>query len=161
VVGDCDHRVDQLVAVEQDRIVVVGALDCDQLPQRGCGVGDREPVKVLFSNRDDVMLANPFGPAVRGWRAVSAALDYASSRFRDGEVTAFERVAKYGATDLVSIHELERWRAKVAGREEASEFDLRVTSTFRREDDAWKLVHRHADPIGTAHPDGPLRGSGE
>jgi hypothetical protein len=27
-----------------------------------------EPVKALFSHRDDVTLANPFGPAVRGWK---------------------------------------------------------------------------------------------
>ena len=64
------------------------------------------------------------------------------------------------STGLASIHEVERWRAKVAGRTEPSGFDLRVTSTFRHEDDTWKLVHRHADPIGTAHPDGPLRPSG-
>lgn len=122
--------------------------------------GDPEPVKVMLSNRDDVMLANPFGPAVRGRRAVADALNFASSRFRDGEVTAFDRVATYVGTELISIHELERWRAKVAGRQVESEFDLRVTSTFRREDDAWKLVHRHADPISTADPEGPLRGSG-
>ncbi len=36
--------------------------------------------------------------------------------------------------------------------------DLRPPSG-RREDDSWKLVHRHADPITTPHPDGPLRGS--
>lgn len=104
-------------------------------------------------------LANPFGPAVRGWKQVSEALEYASSRMRDGEVTGFESVAKYVTTDLATILEVERWNAKVGNREDVTPFGLRVTSTFRREDDTWKLVHRHADPITTPHPDGPLRGS--
>ena len=119
--------------------------------------GDPEPVKALYSRNADVMLANPFGPAVAGWPAVSRALDHASSRFRDGHVTAFELVAQYVSTELACIHEVERWRAKVAGREEQSDFVLRVTSTFRQEDGAWRLVHRHADPIDKADPDGPLR----
>ena len=118
--------------------------------------GNPAPVKALWSHRDDVTLANPFGPSVRGWKQVSEALEYASSRFRDGEVTSFEGVARYETTDLASIHELERWQAKVGGREEVAAFDLRVTSTFRREGDTWKLVHRHADPVPTPHPDGPL-----
>ena len=119
--------------------------------------GDPEPVKTVFSHRDDVTLANPFGPAVRGWKPVSEALDFASSRFRDGEVTSFETVAEYVASDLATILEIERWKAKVSGRMEVASFDLRVTSTFRRENGTWKLVHRHADPIVTPHPDGPLR----
>lgn len=121
--------------------------------------GDPEPVKVLFSNRDDVTLANPFGPAVRGWKQVSEALDFASSRFRDGEVTSFEPIAQYEAPDLATILEIESWKARVGERDDITSFDLRVTSTFRREDERWKLVHRHADPIATANPDGPLRGS--
>ena len=121
--------------------------------------GDPEPVKAVFSHRDDVTLANPFGPAVRGWTQVSAALDFASSRFRDGEVAGFEQLARYVTADLATLLEIERWQAKVGGREERASFDLRATSTFRREDGAWKLVHRHADPITTPHPDGPLRGA--
>lgn len=121
--------------------------------------GKAEPVKVLFSHRDDVTLANPFGGAVRGWKQVSEALDFASSRFRDGEVIGFEMVAKYMATDLASILEIEHWKARVGDREDVAAFDLRVTSTFRREGDTWKILHRHADPITTHHPDGPLRGS--
>jgi ketosteroid isomerase-like protein len=120
--------------------------------------GDPAPVKSLCSNRDDVTLANPFGPAVRGWSQVSAALDFASSRFRDGEVTNFETVARYEASELATILEIERWTAKVGGRPDWSSFELRVTSTFRREDGSWRLVHRHADPISTPNPDGPLRG---
>jgi ketosteroid isomerase-like protein len=121
--------------------------------------GDPEPLKQLFSHRGDVVLANPFGPAVRGRDQASRALEYASSRFRDGEVTAFEEVARYAGADLVMIHEKEHWQAKVGGAEDLSRFGLRVTSTFRREDGAWKLIHRHADPITTADPRGPLRGS--
>ncbi len=52
--------------------------------------GDPEPAKRIFSHRDDVTLANPWGPAVRGWRQVSEALNFASSRFKEGKVTSFE-----------------------------------------------------------------------
>src|SRR6266700_4084153 len=103
--------------------------------------GNPLPVKMMFSHQDDVILANPFGPPVLGWSKVSESLDFASSRFKDGQVTSFETIAK--------------WKAKVSGREQVSSFDLRVTSTFRSEDGGWKLIHRHADPITTFHPDGP------
>jgi ketosteroid isomerase-like protein len=119
--------------------------------------GDPGPVKDLLSRGDDVTLANPFGPAVRGWSAVTDALDFASSRFRDGAVTAFEPMATYATTDLATVLEIEHWTAKVGGREDAASFVLRVTSTFRREADEWKLVHRHADPIATPDAEGPLR----
>ena len=49
-----------------------------------------DAVRRLFSRRDDVMLAKPFGPAACGWADASRAMDYASSRFRDGEVVAFD-----------------------------------------------------------------------
>ena len=122
--------------------------------------GDAEPVKRLFSHRDDVTLANPFGPAVRGWTRVSEALDFASSKFRDGTVTSFDTIAEYVAPDLATILEVEQWKAKVGGRDEVSSFELRVTTTFRREGATWKIAHRHADPIASPHPDGPLRAAG-
>ena len=122
--------------------------------------GDPEPVKRLFTHRDDVTLANPFGPAVRGWKQVSEALDFASSRFRAGAVRSFETLATYASPDLATILEVEQWTARVGGREEVASFTLRVTSTFRREENTWRLVHRHADPIVAPHPDGPLRSSG-
>ena len=121
------------------------------------GRGDPEPAKNLFSRRDDVTLANPFGPTVRGWQAVARALDHAAAQFRDGEPTEVTTVAEYLTANLATIVAVERWRAKIAGRAGPISFELRVTSTFRREDGAWKLVHRHADPIATLHPEGPLR----
>ncbi len=140
-------------------------MDLEQIVARYHGAagafatGNPEPVKALWSRRDDVTLANPFGPTVRGWTSVSQALDFASSRFSDGEVTQVEMVAKYATTDLATIVETERWKARLGDSQDIAPFELRVTSTFRLEDEDWKLVHRHADPIATSDPSGPLRGS--
>jgi ketosteroid isomerase-like protein len=119
--------------------------------------GDPEGVKALYSNADDVTLANPFGPAVKGWREVSAALDFASSRFSDGDVGDFQTIAAYEDGDLVTVLGTENWKAKVGDAPDAERFELRVTTTFRREAGVWKIVHRHADPISTLDPRGPLR----
>ncbi len=121
--------------------------------------GDPAPVKRIYSHRDDVALANPFGPPSLGWKKASEALDFASSRFRDGSMKRFQTLAKYESGEIAIVLEIEHWEAKVSGRQEIRPFDLRVTSIFRREDGIWKLLHRHADPLTTFHPDGPLRGS--
>lgn len=120
--------------------------------------GNAGPVKKLFSHRDDVLLANPFGPAVLGWDKVSVALDFASSRFRDGRVIDFQTVATYATPEMITIYEIEHWKTKVGERASLALFELRVTTTFRLEDGEWKIAHRHADPIASEHPDGPLRG---
>ena len=118
--------------------------------------GDPEPTKALYSDADDVTLANPWGRAVSGRAAVEEMLDFVGTRFRDGEFDGAERLGAYIDTDIATILENERWRAKVAGGDELSPFELRVTSTYRREGDTWKLVSRHADPISAPRPQGPL-----
>jgi ketosteroid isomerase-like protein len=119
--------------------------------------GDPEPVKAMYSHTDAVVIANPFGPARRGWSDVSEGLDQASSRFRDGEMRDVETISSFITSDMATLHTLEHWHAKVAGRDEVSSFDLRVTTVWRREGGSWKIVLRHADPITTYDPDGPLR----
>jgi ketosteroid isomerase-like protein len=114
--------------------------------------GDPEPAKNLFSHRDDVTLANPFGPVVRGWKQVAETMERAASLYRDGEAVNFETVSKHATPDLACIVEIERYRAKVGGSEEVGSVTLRVTSVLRPEDGTWKIVHRHADPITTAQP---------
>ena len=109
--------------------------------------GDTSLAKDLFSDRDDVTLGNPFGPYACGRRRVEETLAGAASNYRDGEVTGVELVAKYVSGDLACVVEVERGRAKVGGAKELAPLALRVTSLFRWEGSAWKLVHRHADPI--------------
>jgi hypothetical protein len=33
--------------------------------------GNPEPLKMMYAHREDVSLANPFGPPVRGWEQVA------------------------------------------------------------------------------------------
>ena len=114
--------------------------------------GNPEPAKKLWSHREDVTLANPLGPPVRGWEQVARTQEHAASNLRDGEITGFETVAKYVTPDLAYIVWVERQKAKVGGREDVAPLDLRVTLIIRPEDGTWKVVHRHADPITTAQP---------
>ena len=114
--------------------------------------GNPEPVKMLFSHREDVTLANPLGPPVRGWEQVAAAGERAASQVREGEIGGFDIGSKYVTPELAYIVEVERFKAKVGGRQEVAPFALRVTTIFRPEDGTWKVVHRHADPITTARP---------
>jgi ketosteroid isomerase-like protein len=114
--------------------------------------GSPDGYKRVYSHQDDVTLANPFGPPARGWDEVAKTLERAASQFRDGEATGFENVAKYITPELAYTVEIERSQTKVEGREDVTPIALRVTTIFRPEDGAWKVVHRHADPITTAQP---------
>ena len=114
--------------------------------------GNFGPALNFFSERDDVTLANPFGPAVRGWKQVADTVERAASQYRDGETIGFETTSKYSSSELAYIVEVERYKAKIGGSDEITPVDLRVTSIFRREDGDWELVHRHADPITSARP---------
>jgi hypothetical protein len=70
--------------------------------------GNSKPVQELFSHREDVTLANPFGPPALGWPQVSQAQDRGASVFRDGEIYNFETVAKYVTPELACILWIER-----------------------------------------------------
>ena len=132
------------------------AIEAQHDAMQAIAKGDPEPTKALYSSTDDVALANPWGPAVAGRSAVCEMLDFVGTRFRDGSLRGIERLAAYIGTDVATTHEVERWRVKVGGRDEHSDFELRVSCTYRREGDDWKLVLRHADPISAPRPDGPV-----
>jgi ketosteroid isomerase-like protein len=113
--------------------------------------GDTRPMKSLFSRSDDVVLANPLGPPVRGPSAVDEASDRAGAFLRGGTIE-FEDMARYAVSDLGYVFHIERVKAKVGESDELRRFALRVTMIYRREADGWKIVHRQADPIMTPRP---------
>ena len=108
--------------------------------------GNPEGYKALYSRKQDITLGNPFGGFGRGVEQVYEQLERAASYFRDGETVGFETVTQAVGDDLAYTVEIERTRIKVGGQDETSDVAVRVTCVYRREDDGWKLVHRHADP---------------
>jgi ketosteroid isomerase-like protein len=114
--------------------------------------GNPEPVKDLFSRREDVSLANPYGPPVRGFDEVAKVIDHSSSLRRDGTFVGWQILAKYITAELAYVVQIERAEAKIGAREDITSYAVRATMIFRPEDGEWKVVHRHADPITTPQP---------
>jgi ketosteroid isomerase-like protein len=123
-----------------------------QLAQGEFLKGSPEPIKKLFSHRDDVTLANPYGPPVRGWAQVAQTIEHASSLRAGGELVGVEIIGRYVTPELAYTVGIERAKAKIGGSEDVTPYALRATMIFRPEDGVWKIMHRHADPITTAQP---------
>ncbi len=88
----------------------------------------------MFSTRDDVSLANPLGPTVRGWKKVTETAARNASYLHDGTQNRFETVVKVATPDLAYIVGHERFKARVGGRSDLSAMALRVTTIFRLEE---------------------------
>jgi ketosteroid isomerase-like protein len=108
----------------------------------------------MFSAREDVSLANPFGGVARGPKQVAETQGRNATNYRDGDASGFETISKYFTEDLAYLVEVERGRAKIAGGQDFVPVTLRATSIFRREEGTWKVIHRHADPFTSYRPPG-------
>ena len=113
---------------------------------RAMARGDNAPVMVLYSRRDDVTLANPLGPPIVGWANIARESAAVAATFSGGTM-AFEEVTRFVAPDFAYTVGFEHAEGRRAGSDEAIALSLRVTTIFRREEDGWKVAHRHADRV--------------
>lgn len=118
---------------------------------RGFLNGDTGPILSVFSERDDVTLANPLGPARRGRTEVERATVEAASTFKGGSIE-FEEVSRYSTSEVAYVHDIQRTEVQTVGGEGTVRISLRVTTIFRREGDTWKVALRHADPLTGPRP---------
>ena len=114
--------------------------------------GDMEPSKRVWSHADDATLANPLGPAVRGWDAILGVIKTAAEAVHDGKIESFEPISSVVTGDLAYTVQNEHATVLLGDSTERTGTSLRVTTVFRREADGWKVVHRHADPITRPRP---------
>jgi hypothetical protein len=92
--------------------------------------GNPEPVKKLWSHKEDVTLNNPLSPPARGWDEVAVTVERAAAPFRDGEFLSAEIVHKHATPEFAYVVEIERGEAKIGEREEITPWALRVTMIF-------------------------------
>jgi ketosteroid isomerase-like protein len=110
--------------------------------------GDPTLWKENASRRNDVTIMGGWGAYEKGWTEVGPRYDWAAARFREsGAKVSVEYISSAVGGDLAYTVAIERSEALVAGQDKPAPMALRVTHVFRKEDVAWKLVHRHADPL--------------
>lgn len=112
--------------------------------------GDASGRMEIWSHNDPVTL---FGAVMikTGWADISAAFEWVAEGFSDCESFEYEVVAADVSGDLAYIVGIEHTTASIRGAPPKA-YSLRVTSIFRRESGAWKVVHRHADPVPESDP---------
>jgi ketosteroid isomerase-like protein len=108
--------------------------------------GDLPTYAGLARHGEDYTLMPPNGgDPRRGFDGSEEAGEWLARTFLGGDtdVDVFET---YASGDLAVLVAVERQQGTVAPLPR-QDWSLRITLVFRREDGAWRLVHRHADPL--------------
>jgi ketosteroid isomerase-like protein len=106
--------------------------------------GRPEPFLELWSRADDVSIMAAIGGAHVGFANVSELLT-AASKTQSFETWEAENLVTTVGDGLAFSIELERYGRTVDGERE--EMTLRATQIYRRENGAWRVVHRHGDVL--------------
>jgi ketosteroid isomerase-like protein len=110
--------------------------------------GDPTLWKRNASRRDDAMIMGAWGAYEKGWAEVGPRYEWATARFKEsGAKVQVEYLASAVSGELAYTVAIERSEVRLVDQDTPAAMALRVTHIFRKEDGAWKLVLRHADPL--------------
>jgi ketosteroid isomerase-like protein len=108
--------------------------------------GDPALFKSLWSHEDDVTIFGGIDNAdSKGWKAVEASLNNAAPKPAQEVAYTYEKIASQEGAAQGYLIQKEHYVFS-----DGRKADLHVTVLFRKENNAWKIVHRHADPIASA-----------
>lgn len=113
--------------------------------------GDASARVGMWSRTDPVTL---FGAAVTtsGWEQIGATFAWLADRFSNCSAFDYEVLAAGISDDLAYIVGIEHTTATI-GDDPPADYQLRVTTIFRREAGKWRVAHRHGDPYDPASAD--------
>src|SRR5947209_1848035 len=106
--------------------------------------GDPAPRRALWSRREPISVLGAWRNA-HGQAEIDALFAYLGRSFSNCTSYAFEVQAYDVVGDMAYTAGLERTAVWVDGKPRT--YTSRVTQVYRREDSAWKVVHRHGDTM--------------
>ena len=112
--------------------------------------GNPQPFLELWSHAADVSLMGGVGGHQVGIADVTELLT-AAAKTLDYETWSAENLVTGFTQTLGFTVELERLTRHIDG--EIEEMRLRATSVYRRENGAWRVIHRHGDSLMTVEID--------
>ena len=108
--------------------------------------GDIDTYRATIAYTADFTLMSPFGGTPSHASEYTPERMEAMGRFFKNGVFRQEVVQTYASADMVVLAIVEHQHVEVGGLP-AQEWPLRVTLVYCRAGSAWRLAHRHADPL--------------
>lgn len=106
--------------------------------------GDAGPMLGLWSHADDVTYMSPFGELLVGWEPVRASWQSQADQRLGGEVRP-EDLRYFPSPALGFVVGFERGHVEIDGAR--TQVDIRATSMYRIEDNSWRMIGHHTDPL--------------
>lgn len=107
--------------------------------------GDFAPLSQLLGEIYPASYFSPMGDVVDGSESVAARYEKDSAIFDADNRTDLEILDADASSDIAYWVGYQNATVRMKGKPEPVSMRLRITEIFRKEDGAWKLIHRHAD----------------
>ena len=114
--------------------------------------GDGTPVSTLSTAHDPATFFGPRGGQLSGSKAIRSRYEQDARLFDAGSENTLEVLHASASGDVGYWVGFQHTQARMKGNDKPVPMKLRVTEVFRREDGAWKLIHRHADMLAEPQP---------